>query len=53
MINANGLRIGNWVNNGDKYFTVDANVIYDAATLEYYELFGIPLTPDILIKCGV
>lgn len=52
MIKVNELRIGNWVSNGEKIFTVDANVIYDTATLEYYPIEPIPLTPGILEKAG-
>jgi hypothetical protein len=52
MIKANELRIGNWVSNGEKQFTADANVIYDAANFEHYVLEPIPLTAEILEKCG-
>lgn len=52
MIKANELRIGNWVSNGEKNYTVDVNMLYDMVTLEHYEMFPIPLTTDILEKCG-
>jgi hypothetical protein len=52
MIQANELRLGNWVSNGDFNYTVDINSLLDAATLEYYPLEPIPLTSDILSKIG-
>lgn len=52
MIKANELRLGNWVSNGEKNYTVDACSLYDTATLEYYPIEGILLTPEILEKCG-
>lgn len=52
MINANELRIGNWVSNGQKRFSVDPNVIYDLHNYEGYSLDPIPITPEILEKAG-
>jgi hypothetical protein len=51
MIKANELRIGNWVSNGEKNFTVDVNVLYDMA-LPGYELSPIPLDGEMVEKAG-
>ncbi len=52
-IKVESLRLGNWVSNGDFNYKVDCGSLYDAATLEYYPLEGIPITPDILRNIGV
>lgn len=56
MIKSKELRIGNWVTNGEKNHTADANVIYDVAMSEFndgeFPIEPIPLTPEILEKCG-
>jgi hypothetical protein len=50
MIQATELRIGNWVYAGDKI-----TLIYIDSVCEWGErpLYGIPLTPEILEKCGL
>lgn len=53
MINANELRLGNWVSNGEKYFTVDISSLYDiGAGITDKIIEPIPLTEDLLGKCG-
>jgi hypothetical protein len=52
MVTVNTLRIGNWVSNGEKYYTVDINMLYDIATNENFPIEPIPLTPEILEACG-
>lgn len=49
---ASELRIGNLVSNGINHYAVDINMLYDLATLEHYPIEPIPLTPEILDKCG-
>jgi hypothetical protein len=46
------LRIGNWVSNGERNYTVDVNMLYDIATNENFPIYPIPLTPEILEACG-
>jgi hypothetical protein len=51
MIAANELRIGNWyVNQWGEYLQVDAD-LFGSDNLESYPI-PIPLTPEILEKCG-
>lgn len=50
-IKASELRIGNWVSNGEKYFTMDSNTIYDLHNFNV-PFEGILLTPEILEKSG-
>lgn len=51
-IKANELRIGNWINNGDRNFIfTDPNLIYDIFHFEC-EFYGIELTPDIIEQAG-
>ena len=53
MIPANELRIGNWASNGEKNFVFDASSLYDATSgLTSKFIFPIPLTPEVLEKCG-
>jgi hypothetical protein len=53
MIKANELRIGNWISNGEKNYTVDVNMLYDIATGITNEIMEpIQLTTEVLIKCG-
>jgi len=53
MIQANELRVGNWVSNGEKYFTVDASSMCDIlyGVIDYI-IEPIQLTHEILEKCG-
>ena len=48
MINANELRIGNWVKDSLGYLVIGVNAKVEFASA--YE--PIPLTPEILEKCG-
>lgn len=57
MIPANELRIGNWVGNGDKNFQVEHFMLSpDIGSADGYkydvDYLQIPLTPEILEKCG-
>ena len=61
MITANDLRIGNWIKYDKRYFQIDsiATVFPTLSTREfgigvvdYYNIEPIPLTEDILLKCG-
>lgn len=51
MIQANELRVGNWISNGDpirfEFFMAGGNLDGD-----YIDYDPIPLTPEILEKCG-
>jgi hypothetical protein len=52
MINANELRIGNWVDggvNGSLYYRIKAS---DFANTDFTKTKPVALTEDILIKCG-
>jgi hypothetical protein len=63
MINANELRIGNWIKHGESpgmhefpntLFQVSTDLFYDIARghISEYHLEPIPLTPELLEKCG-
>lgn len=61
MIKANELRIGNWVDFSGKYFQVHtlsrkrlqiSGVGIGGEVFEYTNINPIPLTPEILVKCG-
>jgi len=52
MINANELRIGNWVALKDGYFVPIADGGILAINQKRFECYPISLTPEILEKCG-
>lgn len=52
MIKAGELRIGNWVSNGEKNYTVDVNMLYDLVTTEDYPIEPIRITENMLAKIG-
>lgn len=54
MINANELRIGNWVEYLGKHCQVDMNILYAVGKIVPPSVMynPIPLTPEILSKCG-
>jgi hypothetical protein len=54
MIKANELRIGNWVEYLGKYVQCDINTIYAISKIvDESKIYNpIPLTPEILEKCG-
>lgn len=50
MIQANELRIGNWVNHVNEY---PAQIrAYDFEHSNFHKINPIPLTPEVLEKCG-
>ena len=49
MIKANELRVGNWVLLGKDYYEIDSICAWGKGT----HLNPIPLTPEILEKCGL
>jgi len=61
MMNANELRINNWVEYEGRYFqlyAIDANMPFlntaefGVGVVDYNNIFPIPLSPEILEKCG-
>lgn len=60
MINANELRIGNWVKGGDillRIKSINHNIVShteygDECIFYLSEIYPIPLTEEILLKCG-
>lgn len=61
MITANELRIGNWIMFDNRYFQIECNSVhfpylrtaeFGAGVVDYNNIQPIPLTEDILLKCG-
>lgn len=62
MINANELRIGNWVRYGNRLFQIEAisrslpclnTDEFGIGVVDWNNINPIPLTPEILEKCGL
>lgn len=58
MVNANELRLGNWISYNGKYYEVD-EIWFDLDEGAYYTqdfninfISPIPLTEELLLKCG-
>lgn len=49
---ANGLMIGNWYDNNGNYYQVTPNTIQEVFESERVWCKPIPLTEEILLKCG-
>jgi hypothetical protein len=52
MIQASDLRIGNWYDHNGEYKQASHNTIYEVWESEREWCKGIPLTPEVLEKCG-
>lgn len=58
MIKANELRLDNWYSNGEKHYTLETSSFMDFLNEaqvnngDVINIFPIPLTPEILEKCG-
>ena len=61
MINPQELRLGNWVGYDSRYFKIHSiadifptlnTTEFGIGVVDYNNIYGIPLTPTILEKCG-